>query len=351
MRRFLHLYSACCVFGFNLLRSIRFIATAQSYREAWADLSVSISYGAFGSLRPRSVIGEKKKEKFQSPTEHSVHCDLKGSQQKVKNRSVSISYGAFGSLRPLSIWVKKGHFVVSISYGAFGSLRHHERPQESDGERFQSPTEHSVHCDGLQQPIGVRAEEVSISYGAFGSLRQTLDPGRPGPQPCFNLLRSIRFIATPWHSTVRGRSPGGVSISYGAFGSLRLFNSPSLRYSKLVSISYGAFGSLRPCTASGYDCVKDEFQSPTEHSVHCDYRQCQAPGATIILFQSPTEHSVHCDYPSPPLPSPNLNVSISYGAFGSLRQGDRPGGIRAGRAVSISYGAFGSLRRGAGIGW
>ncbi len=183
--------------SFNLLRSIRFIATGTA--KMLPELSrVSISYGAFGSLRPArawsTIWGASL---FQSPTEHSVHCDPLFNTLSVHIASVSISYGAFGSLRRPESQLTNFSCGVSISYGAFGSLR-----QGKPGRcrfryfKFQSPTEHSVHCD--------------VAFYC----------SRPITRRSFNLLRSIRFIATPSTPGAPHRETP-VSISYGAFGSLR----------------------------------------------------------------------------------------------------------------------------------
>src|SRR5712692_3799682 len=112
-------------------------------------------------------------------------------------------------------------------------------------------------------------------------------------EPRFNLLRSIRFIAT-------------------------------------VIFTLGAEFTVT-------------FQSPTEHSVHCDTRVCSNRMGHLSAFQSPTEHSVHCDIPltqhANAHPSFNLLRSIRFIATACLLST-----VVRGLSVSISYGAFGSLR-------
>src|SRR5712692_7861332 len=84
-------------------------------------------------------------------------------------------------------------------------------------------------------------------------------------EPRFNLLRSIRFIAT-------------------------------------VIFTLGAEFTVT-------------FQSPTEHSVHCDTRVCSNRMGHLSAFQSPTEHSVHCDIPL----TQHANAHPSFNLLRSIR--------------------------------
>ncbi len=160
---------------------------------------------------------------------------------------VSISYGAFGSLRLSSAPLRFGAEEVSISYGAFGSLRPPRTPLDPRGLiTFQSPTEHSVHCDDIR----ARQGEILISTFQSPTEHSVHCDGDHRlvevQQKSFNLLRSIRFIAT----------------------------------------------------ADAHTCPRANirwFQSPTEHSVHCDEDVLQDLELPPKAFQSPTEHSVHCD--------------------------------------------------------
>ncbi len=209
--------------------------------------------------------------------------------------SVSISYGAFGSLRLMSRELaRRGHEVFQsptehsvhcdILRYCVGIAR----------IRFQSPTEHSVHCDSMRCLFSRWRMYVSISYGAFGSLRLK-GVGRLHEEIwSFNLLRSIRFIATQ-QSMLLPSLPKEVSISYGAFGSLRpqyarkcAREQPSfnlLRSIRFIAtqireyhyrITYERFNLLRSIRfIATIDILAAlgtayEFQSPTEHSVHCD---------------------------------------------------------------------------------
>ncbi len=124
--------------------------------------AVSISYGAFGSLRPHSSLARSAEApRFQSPTERSVHCDL-----------------------------------MTVRRWSWTPM-------------FQSPTERSVHCDlshfAIPPPYGT-------SFNLLRSVRFIATPDKPKfkgkGKAGFNLLRSVRFIATvcrasfntPWSS-------------------------------------------------------------------------------------------------------------------------------------------------------
>ncbi len=141
--------------------------------------------------------GDLRLEMFQSPTEHSVHCDGREFERCGGKRNVSISYGAFGSLRPTANFGETAALTVSISYGAFGSLRL---------GRSGPPPPHDSGFNLLR----------SIRFIATFRTRRASFAARK----CFNLLRSIRFIAT-----------------------VKVISSPR---------------------------ITRKFQSPTEHSVHCD---------------------------------------------------------------------------------
>jgi hypothetical protein len=161
----------------------------------------------------------------------------------VGKRPLSQDNGAFvGSLR-LDQQESTGHAVhpVSISYGAFGSLR----PNVKLARRYDYTgfnllrsirfiATQSLHQGGRSLPgFNLLRSIRFIATENFLSLATI--------QSRFNLLRSIRFIATAivhvrLHHRVR------VSISYGAFDSLRL---PALRKDQISTVGFNLLRSKR----------------------------------------------------------------------------------------------------------
>ncbi len=239
---------------------------------------VSISYGAFGSLRL-----------------------ARGGTDRLAEVHVSISYGAFGSLRPN--WGSladhdraRFNLLRSIRFIATATIKALDTPLSL----FQSPTEHSVHCD-------------RASPHAAGGATTFQSP----TEHSVHCDGSARLASLPLNSF---QSPTEHSV-HCDFPPLN-----GLMPVADVSISYGAFGSLRPVSVNSFVCTRRVFQSPTEHSVHCDSRMRSVIGEKE-KFQSPTEHSVHCDiyarctrHPHPM--SFNLLRSIRFIATSLLVGGD-----------------------------